>query len=437
MEQEPGRVEPRLGLPGDDVGLGPPALLRVPGEGPVVDLDPRLLVLPHDEGAVEAYGSLDGQRPAHLRHRSARGPGRRRRPGRRGRARGWMTHKWTCPRPRRCRARRRPRSELGRSPTPRGRWCGRWPARRPGGRCRSDLGVTPARDGPGAHATRPCRPPGPGRPGVVVERRPSALGADQVVDRATSSRHLALDLEATARRAGYGRSAVVLTAGIGSVRPMPTGRPRSPEGRARRRRPPGRRVPGTAPSCARSHHANPYELLAATILSAQTTDERVNMVTPALFAKYPPPEDLAAADPAEVEELVRSTGFFRNKTKSLMGMARRVVERFGGEVPTGMSDLVTLPGVGRKTGQRGPQRGHGRARAAGRHPRAAAVGPARPHHRDRPGEDRDDLNPRGAGRGSGGPQPAPHPARPGGVQGPQAPCDACVLADICPSAFRA
>ena len=100
--------------------------------------------------------------------------------------------------------------------------------------------------------------------------------------------------------------------------------------------------------CALDHH-NAFELLAATILSAQTTDERVNMVTPALFAKYPRPEDLAAADPAEVEELIRTTGFFRNKTRSIMGMAAAVVERFGGEVPHRMSDLVTLPGVGRKT----------------------------------------------------------------------------------------
>jgi endonuclease-3 len=96
-------------------------------------------------------------------------------------------------------------------------------------------------------------------------------------------------------------------------------------------------------------HRNPYELLAATILSAQTTDERVNMVTPALFARYPMPEDLAAADPTELEELVRSTGFYRNKSRSLMGMARALVERHGGEVPTSMEELTALPGVGRKT----------------------------------------------------------------------------------------
>jgi endonuclease-3 len=97
-------------------------------------------------------------------------------------------------------------------------------------------------------------------------------------------------------------------------------------------------------------HTNAYELLAATILSAQCTDERVNMVTPALFARYPAPNDLAHADPADVEELIRSTGFFRSKTKSLIGMAQAVDERFGGEVPVELDDLVTIPGVGRKTG---------------------------------------------------------------------------------------
>ncbi len=97
-------------------------------------------------------------------------------------------------------------------------------------------------------------------------------------------------------------------------------------------------------------HSNPYELLVATILSAQCTDERVNLVTPALFAAFPTPADLAVADPARVEELVRSTGFFRAKTRSLIGMAEVVEDRFGGEIPTDLDDLVTLPGVGRKTG---------------------------------------------------------------------------------------
>jgi endonuclease-3 len=94
---------------------------------------------------------------------------------------------------------------------------------------------------------------------------------------------------------------------------------------------------------------NPFELLTATILSAQTTDVRVNMVTPVLFAAYPSADDLAAADPSKVEEIIRSTGFYQNKTRSLIGMANALVERFGGEVPTALDDLVTLPGVGRKT----------------------------------------------------------------------------------------
>ncbi|HXQ19360.1 MAG TPA: endonuclease III [Acidimicrobiales bacterium] len=95
--------------------------------------------------------------------------------------------------------------------------------------------------------------------------------------------------------------------------------------------------------------ATPFQLLAATILSAQTTDARVNLVTPVLFDRFPGPADLARADLLEVEEIIHSTGFFRAKAKSLVGMAQALVERFGGEVPTEMTDLVTVPGVGRKT----------------------------------------------------------------------------------------
>ncbi|MDB1086511.1 endonuclease III [Streptomyces sp. ACA25] len=94
---------------------------------------------------------------------------------------------------------------------------------------------------------------------------------------------------------------------------------------------------------------NPFELLVATVLSAQTTDLRVNQTTPAVFAKYPTPEDMAAADPAALEELIRPTGFFRNKTKSLLGLSAALRDRFGGEVPGRLEDLVSLPGVGRKT----------------------------------------------------------------------------------------
>ena len=95
--------------------------------------------------------------------------------------------------------------------------------------------------------------------------------------------------------------------------------------------------------------ANAFELLGATILSAQCTDKRVNMVTPALFARYPDAAALAAADQADVEEIIKSTGFFRNKAKSLIGMASGLVDRHSGEVPADMDALVLLPGVGRKT----------------------------------------------------------------------------------------
>jgi endonuclease-3 len=94
---------------------------------------------------------------------------------------------------------------------------------------------------------------------------------------------------------------------------------------------------------------SPYQLLVATVLSAQTTDLRVNQTTPGLFKKYPTPEDLAAADPEELEALIRPTGFFRAKARSLLGLSAALRDRFGGEVPGRLEDLVTLPGVGRKT----------------------------------------------------------------------------------------
>ena len=96
-------------------------------------------------------------------------------------------------------------------------------------------------------------------------------------------------------------------------------------------------------------HRNPYELIVATILSAQCTDQRVNMVTPALFEKYPTAEKMSAAKPEELEGMIKSTGFFRNKTKSLLGMSASVMEKHAGEIPRSMDDLVKLPGVGRKT----------------------------------------------------------------------------------------
>lgn len=96
-------------------------------------------------------------------------------------------------------------------------------------------------------------------------------------------------------------------------------------------------------------HKDPWQLLVATILSAQSTDVRVNMVTPELFKKYPTVQDFAKIEPQQLEPDIRSTGFFRNKSKSVVGAARKIVNEFGGKVPDNMDDLLTLPGVARKT----------------------------------------------------------------------------------------
>jgi endonuclease III len=127
-------------------------------------------------------------------------------------------------------------------------------------------------------------------------------------------------------------------------------KPRTPAGRAREtNRRLAEEFPGTADDLCALAHRSPFELLAATILSAQCTDVRVNLVTPVLFARYPDPASLAGADPLEVEEIIHSTGFFRAKARNLIGMAQGVVGRFGGEIPRRREELVTLPGVGRKT----------------------------------------------------------------------------------------
>jgi endonuclease-3 len=96
-------------------------------------------------------------------------------------------------------------------------------------------------------------------------------------------------------------------------------------------------------------HENPFQLLISTILSAQCTDVRVNQVTKTLYVKYPTPKDFAYANPKDLEQEIRPTGFFRNKTKSIMGASKKIVEEFGGEVPRTMEELLTLPGVARKT----------------------------------------------------------------------------------------
>lgn len=103
-----------------------------------------------------------------------------------------------------------------------------------------------------------------------------------------------------------------------------------------------------AATCALKHD-NPFQLLISTILSAQCTDERVNMVTPVLFSKYPNPKAFAYANPREVEQEIRTTGFFRNKTKSIIGASKRIIDEFDGEVPRTMEEMLTIPGAARKT----------------------------------------------------------------------------------------
>lgn len=193
--------------------------------------------------------------------------------------------------------------------------------------------------------------------------------------------------------------------------------------------------PGTATELCALHHTNSFELLVATILSAQSTDELVNKVTPGVFARYPTPDDLAAARPDELEELIHSTGFFRSKTRSLIGMAGALVERFGGEVPTKLSDLVTLPGVGRKTGNVVRSVAMGLPglpvdthvlRLSTRLGLTTETDPTRVER---------ELNPMIAAseRGALSLRLILHGRQVCKARQPR--CDACVLADICPSAF--
>jgi endonuclease-3 len=184
------------------------------------------------------------------------------------------------------------------------------------------------------------------------------------------------------------------------------------------------------------HYENPYQLLVATILSAQSTDEMVNKTTPALFARYPTPSDLAAADPDELEGLIHSTGFFRSKARNLIGMAQGLEERFDGEVPTALEDLVTLPGVGRKTanvvrsvafGLPGLPVDTHVGRLTRRLRLTTESDPVKAEldlNRIVPEEERGDFSLRLIEHG----RKVCYARRPR--------CDICVLADVCPSAFK-
>ncbi len=189
------------------------------------------------------------------------------------------------------------------------------------------------------------------------------------------------------------------------------------------------------PRCALVHDS-PYQLLVATILSAQSTDETVNKVTPALFERYPTPADLAGADPEELETLIHASGFFRSKAKSLIGMARAVEERYGGEIPRDLDDLVTLPGVGRKTGNVVRSVAFGLpglpvdthvGRLTRRLKLTTETDPVKAEHdlnRLIPEEDRGAFSLRLIQHG----RTVCFARRPR--------CDECVLADVCPSAFK-
>ncbi len=194
--------------------------------------------------------------------------------------------------------------------------------------------------------------------------------------------------------------------------------------------------PGTPASLCELDFADPFQLLAATILSAQTTDVRVNATTPALFERFPGPDALAAADPADVEALIHATGFFRQKAKSLVGMAGALVERHGGQVPPDIDALVRLPGVGRKTanvvrsvalGLPGLPVDTHVLRLSARLGLAQEDDPVKVEH------ELGALVPR-ADRGMLSLRLILHGRRVCVARTPR--CDMCVLNDICPSAFR-
>ncbi len=125
--------------------------------------------------------------------------------------------------------------------------------------------------------------------------------------------------------------------------------PKPPRGARTRAKKTYERLREAYPAVTELSHTNPFQLLIATILSAQATDRSVNLVTPELFGRYPTAFELAAADPSEVQQLIKPTGFFRTKTRSIIAASRKLVENYSGEVPPRMEDLVTLPGIGRKT----------------------------------------------------------------------------------------
>ena len=196
-------------------------------------------------------------------------------------------------------------------------------------------------------------------------------------------------------------------------------RPQPAAGRARHHGPAGRGVPDAR--CARSSTRTRSSCWSPPSCRRRCTDERVNLVTPALFARYPTPADLAAADLARSRSSSGRPGSSAARRRASSAWRPRWSSASAARCPSALEDLVTLPGVGRKTGQRGAQRGLGPARPARRHPRGPPQPPPGLTDRDRPGEGRARAQRHDPGRRAGPVQPAPDPPRPAGVRRPPPP----------------
>ncbi|MFC9649630.1 endonuclease III [Streptomyces sp. NPDC056937] len=188
-----------------------------------------------------------------------------------------------------------------------------------------------------------------------VKRKKAAKGSTvkpvkAPTENAAATEPTAPSAEPTTKSAKRTAESAKPTAGTAEAAAKPAAKPESHLAMVRRARRINRELAEVYPYAhPELDFRNPFELLVATVLSAQTTDLRVNQTTPAVFAKYPTPEDMAAAVPEELEEAIRPTGFFRAKAKSLIGLSTALRDRFDGEVPGNLDDLVSLPGVGRKT----------------------------------------------------------------------------------------
>ncbi|MGP9019523.1 endonuclease III [Streptomyces sp. BR1] len=209
---------------------------------------------------------------------------------------------------------------------------------------------------PGASPTPATRAKAPAKKAAVAKKAPvakkaSAAKTAPAAKKASSASQAATKKAATKEQAAKSAAATKPTTAQKTVTAKQTAaKPESHLAMVRRARRINRELADVYPYAhPELDFRNPFELLVATVLSAQTTDLRVNQTTPALFAAYPTPEELAAANPEDVEELIRPTGFFRAKTKSIMGLAAALRDDFGGNVPGRLDDLVKLPGVGRKT----------------------------------------------------------------------------------------